>query len=337
MKETINEVIERPEYEFLSSASQLGNNIMFLTFGGSYAYGTNTPTSDIDVRGVAFNQKSDFFGMTNFEQYIDNATDTTVYGFRKYIELILKCNPNTIEMLGCRPEDYACVSELGKELIGNRKMFLSRRAVHSFGGYAVQQLRRLENALAHDHYPETDKVRHIMGSCNNAMETFGCRYRTFSRDQITLIADTSPEDPKILADVHMDHIPLREFIGIMNELTEVLKNYDKLNHRNKKKDDLHLNKHAMHLVRLYLTAIDIFEKEDIITHRENDIPLLMSIRNGDFQKEDHTYRKEFFDLVSDLEARFQKAVEGSSLPKHPDMDRVAEFVMSIVEGGLGIV
>ena len=83
MKETINEVIERPEYEFLSSASQLGNNIMFLTFGGSYAYGTNTPTSDIDVRGVAFNQKSDFFGMTNFEQYIDNATDATVYGFRR--------------------------------------------------------------------------------------------------------------------------------------------------------------------------------------------------------------------------------------------------------------
>ena len=88
--------------------------------------------------------------------------------------------------------------------------------------------------------------------------------------------------------------------------------------------------------RKMISTSDIFEKEDIITHRENDIPLLMSIRNGDFQKEDHTYRKEFFDLVSDLEARFQKAVEGSSLPKHPDMKRVTEFVMSIVEGGLGI-
>ena len=40
-----------------------------------------------------------------------------------------------------------------------------------------------------------------------------------------------------------------------------------------------LGKHMMHLVRLYLMCLDILEKEEINTYRENDIPFLMNIRN----------------------------------------------------------
>jgi uncharacterized protein len=46
------------------------------------------------------------------------------------------------------------------------------------------------------------------------------------------------------------------------------------------RDKEKINKHAMNLVRIYLMAIDIFEKEEIITHRENDIQLLLDIRGG---------------------------------------------------------
>lgn len=54
-----------------------------------------------------------------------------------------------------------------------------------------------------------------------------------------------------------------------------------------------MNKHAMHLIRLYLLCLDILEKEDIVTYRGDDLPLLMSIRKGDYQLEDGTYRPEF--------------------------------------------
>ena len=53
----IREVITRPEYDFLRTNPRLGNNIMFLTFGGSHSYGTNTEGSDIDLRGCAFPHK----------------------------------------------------------------------------------------------------------------------------------------------------------------------------------------------------------------------------------------------------------------------------------------
>ena len=35
----------------------------------------------------------------------------------------------------------------------------------------------------------------------------------------------------------MEQIPLRAFTGMMSELVEITRNYDKIHHRNKKKDD----------------------------------------------------------------------------------------------------
>lgn len=116
---------------------------------------------------------------------------------------------------------------------------------------------------------------------------------------------------------------------MMNDLTNVLGNYEKLNHRNHKKDDNHLNKHAMHLIRLYLMCLDILEKGDIITYREADHDLLMSIRRGDYQREDGTYMDEFFEMVNDFERRLDYAKNNTSLPDNPDMKRVEEFVMEV--------
>ena len=327
----VNKLLNSEQYDFLRVNPHLGENIILLTFGGSHSYGTNVATSDVDIRGCALNSKADLLGFGNFEQVVDIATDTTVYAFNKLIQLLLSCNPNTIELLGCKPEHYFYLTDVGRELIANRKLFLSKRAVNSFGGYATQQLRRLENALAHDAYPPEAKERHIMGSCNNAMLTFPCRYKTFSPEQIKLSVKELNGVPAIHADVSMVDVPLRQRISIANELTETTKNYDKLNHRNQKKDDLHLNKHAMHLVRLYLTCFDILEKHEIVTYRGRERELLLSIRNGKFQNPDHTYRSEFFDMISEFEKRLKYASENTDLPDHPNEKIVEEFVMSVNE------
>lgn len=67
----IRKVIANPEYDFLETNEHLRNKMLFLTFGGSHAYGTNVETSDIDVRGCAINSLSDLLGLTNFEQVVD--------------------------------------------------------------------------------------------------------------------------------------------------------------------------------------------------------------------------------------------------------------------------
>lgn len=326
----ITEIIERPEYSFIKTNPHL-KCIAFLTFGGSHAYGTNIEGSDIDVRGCALNSPSDILGLSNFEQFTDNATDTTIYSFNKLISLLMNCNPNVIEMLGARPEHYALVSGIGRQLLDNRKMFLSMRAVKSFGGYANQQLRRLENALARDNYPQPEKERHILGSCESAMLSFGERYEDFEEGSINLSigpARNEEMESEIFVDINLHGYPLRDYKNIMADLHNIVEDYSKLNKRNNKKDDAHLAKHSMHLIRLYLMCIDILEKEEIVTYRESDHDLLMSIRRGDYL-DGGRIRPEFTEILAGLEGRLEYAKANSSLPERPDYAKINEFVMSV--------
>ena len=109
-------------------------------------------------------------------------------------------------------------------------------------------------------------------------------------------------------------------------MSNVIRDYDKIGKRNKKKDDKHLNKHAMHLIRLFMMAIDILEKGLIRTHRKEDLHLLLKIRNGGFLKEDKTFYPEFYDILSHYEERLEKATKESTLPDNPDMEKVEAFV-----------
>ena len=74
--EQIKEMVNGSAYDFLRTNEHLGSKIIFLTLGGSYSYGTNVETSDVDVRGCALNSESDLLGLTSFEQVVNTQTDT---------------------------------------------------------------------------------------------------------------------------------------------------------------------------------------------------------------------------------------------------------------------
>ena len=82
-------LLETKEYEFLKTEPRLGRRILLLGLGGSYAYGTANENSDIDFRGVTLNLPSDLLGLTEFEQYEDQHTDTVIYSFNKMVRLLL--------------------------------------------------------------------------------------------------------------------------------------------------------------------------------------------------------------------------------------------------------
>ncbi len=328
------QLLENKEYEFMSTHENLGKNIILLGIGGSYSYGTNNENSDIDVRGVALNRKSDLIGMTTFEQYVDDNTDTCIYSFSKIIKLLISCNPNTIELLGLNKEHYLYINHIGQELLDNKKIFLSKIAIQSFGGYASAQLRRLQNALARDSYPQSEKEKHIYNSVKNAMYDFSRRYEDFEDGAVKLYVDKSYKsdfDSEIFMDINLKHYPLRDYKGMWSEMSNIVKDYDKIGKRNTKKDDNHLNKHAMHLIRLFTTAIDILEKQEINTYRQEEHDLLRNIRSGEFQNTDGTFSQEFYDLLSDYEKRLDYAAKNTELPDKPNMKQIEEFVMHINE------
>lgn len=332
--EQIKEKLKTSEYDFLRKDKNLGDNIILLTLGGSHAYGTNNENSDLDVRGCTLNSKMQILTNENFEQFVNEATDTTIYSFNKLISLLSNCNPNTIELLGNKPEHYLYVSEIGKELIDNAHLFLSKRAAYSFGGYATAQLRRLDNKAVRLVNQE-QRERHILNSIMSAYHTFPKKYFHFEEDSIKLYIDKSEQeeyDTEIFMDVNLHHYPLRDYKSMWSEMNNVVKDYSKIGKRNKNAIEHNkLGKHMMHLIRLYMMCLDILEKEEIVTYREKEHELLMEIRNGKFLDGDRQPIPEFYEMVDDYEKKLEYARNNTNLSDNPDYKRINEFVASVNE------
>jgi len=327
----INEVIKQPEYKFFETDPHLGNNTLFLTFGGSHAYGTNVAGSDIDVRGVAFKTKKDMYGLSNFEQFENKSTDTVIYEFNKFIGLVMSCNPNTIEMLGGKPENTVLCRPEAQELFDNRNLFLSRKAISSFSGYATAQLRRIESAIVRGSTNHDQTEEHLLRACESSIANIEGRYRELPKGALKLrIAqcEDSEHDSEIVMDVSMEGYPLRDHKNLWSDLNNIIKNFGKINTRNQKRDEAHLCKHMMHLIRLQLMCLDILEKEEIITYRENDLELLMAIRNGEYFR-NGTMTTAFRELLNEMDKRLAYAAENTSLPLKPDYEKVSELVVSM--------
>lgn len=143
-------------------------------------------------------------------------------------------------------------------------------------------------------------------------------------------------EEELLVNVNLSNYPLRELKSLIKASNAAVAQFDTMGKRNKKKDEKHLNKHAMHLVRLYLMAFDILEKGEINTYRDKDHDLLMSIRNGAYMNTDGSFKHDFFEMVDGYEKRLQYDSKNTELPDNPDFEQVQELVMTINAMTLGI-
>lgn len=341
-KDFFEKIINEKEYDFLRTNPMLKERTILLTLGGSWAYGTNIEGSDIDIRGVFIERPENILGWKKVEQFLSNETDTVIYAFNKFVKLVTDCNPNIIEMLGQNKDQYFVLTETGKKLLENKKMFLSKKAAYSFGGYAQAQLRRLQIALAKQRVTPEEKAKYISKTCNSAIFSleeqhniphgmFKIKYskkeNEFGENDILIVPNKSFE-----LFFNSKNISLGDFKSFISELYNIVRSYDNIGGRNKRakeKSDKQLNKHAMHLIRLYLMAFDILEKQEINTYRENDRDFLLQIRNGLFMNADGTYKKEFFDMVDDFDKRMNKSLKQSTLPDKPNRKMIEEFVVDI--------
>lgn len=328
----INAALKACEYDFLRNNENLGKNIILLGLGGSHAYGTENENSDLDIRGIATNSKRNILTRKDFEQVVEVETDTTIYSFEKIVKLLCECNPNTIEILGLKPEHYLFLSPIGEELLKNKHLFLSKKAIHSFAGYANSQLRRMENKSARL-VDQTKMEENILKSIQCADVDFRNKYFYTPEDSIKLYVDKSNQeeyDSEIFMDVTLKHYPLRDYRSMWSEMNNIVKAYAKFGKRNQNAVEHNkLGKHMMHLVRLYLMCFDILENGEVITYREKEHDFLMSIRNGEYLDEQRQASPEFYKIVDELENKLKILSTKTDLPEKVDMKKIDDFVMSV--------
>lgn len=114
--------------------------ILLETISGSRAYGLHSEASDTDIRGIYYMPYRAFFGLKDSEQIANDTNDTVFYEIGRYVELLLKNNPNILELLNA-PED--CIKHR-HPLIGliNPADYLSRLCAQTFAGYAMSQVKK---------------------------------------------------------------------------------------------------------------------------------------------------------------------------------------------------
>lgn len=113
---------------------------------GSTAYGLATDDSDIDMLGVFAVDTEDLFTLNGSglltKTKVTTDPDVTMHEVAKFCNLAAACNPTVSELLWLG--GYVEMNNLGALLLEIRKSFLSNRVKNTYGGYATQQMKRLE-------------------------------------------------------------------------------------------------------------------------------------------------------------------------------------------------
>ncbi|HLD90690.1 MAG TPA: nucleotidyltransferase domain-containing protein [Patescibacteria group bacterium] len=135
------------------------DNTIIEAYRGSIAHGMYIPNTDpnsiddIDLMGVYMAPKEYYIGLgleRKHERAIEcfkDKYDVVSYEFRKFVNLLLKSNPNVLGMLWLKSEHYLNKAPAGQLLIDNKKLFISKEAYNSFVGYAYGQLKHMESNI----------------------------------------------------------------------------------------------------------------------------------------------------------------------------------------------
>ena len=273
---------------------------MFLTLAGSHLYGTSTPESDIDLRGVCYMPEDSLIGLQPFDQYSPDAEDTVIYGLNKFTRLAMDCNPNIIEILFAPWDNPAICRECTDDwhkLLDIRSAFVSKKALHTFTGYAFAQLKRIN--LHH-------------------------RWLTNPPDKAPIKEDYGAyQDPAgntkwASTDEHQAYQSLK---SQWDQYQDWLKN------RNPKRSELERKylydtKHGMHLCRLMLQGIELLSDGKLTLPRP-EAKWLLEVRSGYF-----TY-EQIVEWATQKESEMKRVEESSYLNWGADFNAIQDVVRDI--------
>jgi predicted nucleotidyltransferase len=113
---------------------------------GSQAFGLSGADSDVDRRGIFLSPASLEWSLFGVPEQVENeATQEVYWELQKFLTMALKANPNILECLYTPQVEVA--TDLARELLANRQLFLSKLIYQTYNGYVTSQFKKLEQDL----------------------------------------------------------------------------------------------------------------------------------------------------------------------------------------------
>lgn len=347
--------------------SWLPNHTMFLTVHGSIAYGLNTPESDVDIRGICSTPKEYLLGFNkNFNEFIINDPDCTIFNIKKFFHLSSQGNPNTLELLFTDSEFHIHVDEIGKILLENRDYFLSKQLKERYIGFAKSQAHRIKNhrkwllnpmakppireELGLPVKPQIEKNQFdaIKSLINKKLESWIPDFEPFSDSQKIYLQNKVSD---ILSEMQITSddkwAAAARTLGLDDNLINIIKKEKEFENkmedwnnylswkknRNPKRAALEEKylfdlKHATQLVRLLRLGKEILETGKVQVKRTDDREELMAIKTGAW-----TYQQ-LIDYADKIELEVKDAYNNSKLPNQPNIKYLDNLCIQLIEKSL---
>jgi len=201
--------------------------IIFDGIVGSQAYGIATPTSDIDKKGVFIQSLDSILGLGYIEQINDDKNDQTFYEVRRFLELLRQNNPNILELFNL-PEDCILHKDpIFDMILEHKDRFVTKICRNSFGGYAVEQIKKARGMNKKIVNPMEKERKSIMDFCYvvSGYDTVPLKYfldnSGYRQEKCGLVNLPHARDTYALFYDHYDTIPYKGIVNTDDTSNEV--------------------------------------------------------------------------------------------------------------------
>jgi hypothetical protein len=290
------------------------SELVFMTIAGSKMYGTSTPQSDTDKRGVCVPPKNVVMGFArSFNEQQVPGEDTTIFALMKFMALVTENNPNIMELLYAPDDCILTTSPTWEKLRERRDAFLSAKCYHTFTGYAHNQLKRIRSHREWLRDPPTHKPTRVEFGLGES----GQGVRELSRG--IDVAEIS-KDAMLVIEREKQH---KAALTRWNQYQEWKET------RNPARAELEAKygfdtKHAAHLVRLLRMGHEVLTQGKLIVRRP-DAEELLAIRRGCYSYD------QLMEMVDALGASLDKIYEEKSyvVPFSPPKTDISDFAVEL--------
>lgn len=291
---------------------------IFECITGSRLYGTNTPESDYDYRGVCLPPIEILIDpFMNFDQKDSGfkEEDRAIYALGKFLKLCADANPNIVELLFIPDKFIIFKSNLWDRVVENKCLFLSKKVKFTFTGYAFSQLNAIKNHRQWFVNPPKEKpTRKLFGLTDSPLVTG-------DNLQNALCIPHEMFKPEY----HDELVRERNYREAKRKWDNYVAWRDNRNPKRRELEDKYGYdcKYASHLVRLMTEGKELLLTGNITFPLENAEEIL-AIKNGKY-----TY-EEIIEYAETMEREFEIWYEQSPLPKSPNKKELTKLYLDIV-------
>jgi predicted nucleotidyltransferase len=326
--------------------------LLFDTVAGSQAYGTALAGSDVDRRGVFVAPPEFLLGLDAIEQVADARGDEVYYEVGRLVAMLLKNNPNALELLAM-PDDCVRYRHPLYQLL-RPELFLSKLCARTYGEYALGQIRKARGLNKKIVNPQPERRMGLLEFCHvpdgqgstpllawlaardhdpkhcgltavlHATDLFAIyhaadgSYRGLvsPKDPDALVFSSVPHEARPIAWMHCNMDAFRAHCKAHREYWEwVAVRNDERYRTNADHGRGYDSKNLMHTLRLLDMAAEI-AAEGVLRVRRPNRDYLLRVRAGEFDYE------ELVALAEDKLAEVRQAFERCPLPAEPDREAV---------------